>query len=254
MAHLAIVRSLLCFLIAVVPPLTASQHDRLNRAIDGRDQLDDAFFALLENVQQWNGDVGDAPIRLRPDYAALLADPARYRGDLCRLLGRIQQQTRLPPPNESVWEWFIRGDDRQPVLIYVAGLNSDQAYRDGQLIEIDARFCKRIDAIAMDGRQHSYSAFIGAFPRTINEAAAAPSLPPGQSDHLWIVSIPVGAMFIIFIGLLLYARRGTRQTLIGSRPKMALGTLADRDRLDSEDALPDDPAAALAELKRRAAP
>lgn len=255
MVHWMIVRSLLCVATGALPPLTNLQRESLDAAIDGEDQRDDAFSALLENVQQWNGEIGDAPIRLKPDYTAMLANPAAYRGDLCRLTGKIQQQTKLPPPNESVREWFIRGEDHRPILVYVADLNSGQSFRDGQLIEIDARFYKRIDAMAMDGRQRTYPAFVGAFPRTINEAPIAPKLSPAspQSDHLWIIAVPVGAMFIVFVGLWLYARRGPRRLPLGARREAAVNAAADRDQLDSGDGLPDDPAEALAELRRRAA-
>src|SRR5262249_25537285 len=150
----------LCWFVLMmggIDPLTPQQRERLNAVVDGPDQRDDGFAALLENVAAWTSDdPGDQPIRLQPDVQNMIDRPGAYRGDLCRIRGSIDQQRHLDPPDDHVSEWFIRSPERRAILVYVADLKQPQLFRDGDLVEIDARFYKRIDASARDGRMHSY--------------------------------------------------------------------------------------------------
>ena len=82
--------AMLLALLLSVPPLTDEQRVRLETAYDGRDHQEEAFVALLDNVRS----VGDDDlVRLRPDPDRLVAEPEAFRGDLCRLVGRIEQKT-----------------------------------------------------------------------------------------------------------------------------------------------------------------
>jgi hypothetical protein len=71
-------------------------------------------------------------------------------------------------------------------------------------------------------------------------------------ESLWLLAVPVGALIVVYFAL----SRGARSA---KRNRQAMPARARRFSpppeipLDADGALPDDPAAALAELKRRAA-
>jgi hypothetical protein len=246
----------LVFTMSGVAPLSLQQRERLSSVVDGPDQRDDGFAALVEHVAQWSRDgSGDEPIRLQPDIQAMIDRPASFRGDLCRIRGTIDQQRRLDPPNDRVWEWFVRGrgPERRPLLVYVVNLNQPQLFRDGDEIQIDARFYKRVDLAARDGRMRAYPAFVGALPTLAMPEGVAASAADRSMQRMMMIAGPIIAMLIAFAVLMVYARR---------RRPMAQPTLHHRETLpgaggspgvDESSGLPDDPAEALAELKRRAA-
>ncbi len=141
--------------LAAIEPLTDEQRVRLATAFDGRDHQEAAFVALVENVRLWTPGVGDAPIRLQPDLTAMLGDPEAYRGSLCQIAGRVQQQTPLSALYHGVTEWFVRDESGRPILVYVVGHEGDPTIGDGQAVVLHARFYKRVDDIARDGASHS---------------------------------------------------------------------------------------------------
>ncbi len=148
----------------------------------------------------------------------------------------LSQQSWLPAPHEDVAEWFIRDDRGRPILVYVSGLDRKHGFRDGMRVVLDARFYKRVEAEALDGRFHRYPAFVGELPLAAAGAGAS-------WGRLWVVAIPVAILLGVFLILLVYARAGA------PRPRPA--ARADWRPDDAED-LPRDPAEALAELRRRA--
>lgn len=243
-----VILAMVVCVLAAVPPLTQAQREALAAAQDGRDEKDAAFAALLENAAKWTAGAGDEPVRLEPDVDTMLADPARYRGDMCRIVGAIQQQTRLAAPYERVTEWFVRDASGRPLLVYVYGVaDTDEpgGFRDGQPVEIYARFWKRVEAEARDGLKRPYPAFVGALPKRPD--APSDILPTiGRVPLAW-VAIPVALLLIMFVIVLLMVRRSRS-------PARVAAAHADRPamQVDEGPALPDDPAAALDELRRRA--
>jgi hypothetical protein len=223
---------------AVIPPLTDGERARLASAADGLDRRGEAFAALVDNVSRWTPGAGDSALRADPDIERMLADPAAYRGDLCRIAGSIQQQTPLVEPYQDVSEWFVRDGAGRPIIVFVCGLAPDHGFREGRPVVILARFYKRIDARARDDRLHRYAAFVGAFPQP---GAAG----DGGWGRLWTVTIPVAVMLAVFLLLLLYARRG-------QGPMRARAATAGPWVEKGDEQLPEDPAEALAELRRRA--
>jgi hypothetical protein len=228
---------ILCLACAAIPPLTDDQRARLATAADGRDARDEAFAALVENVGAWAAAPGDAAPRPDPDLASMLDEPAAYRGELYRIVGSIQQQTPLAYPYEDVGEWALRDGAGRPILVYVCGLAADHGLGVGRRVAIPARFYKRVDAVARDGRLHRYPAFVGAFPR--------PAAAGEGWTRLWTVTVPVAIMLAVFLVLLLYARRGRG-------PMRARAPVAGPWDDQGDEPLPEDPAQALAELRRQA--
>ncbi len=233
---------IMSLLLAAVEPLTAGQRIRLQTAYDGRDHQEEAFVALLENIEAWTPGVGDAAIRLHLDLEAMMAEPEAFRGDLCRITGTIQQQTPLGRPYTGVAEWFLSDETDRLFLVFVTDVglekSSEELFAKGNHVTIVARFYKRLDALARDGTVHVYPAFVGRFPRTLMAADAA-------WGGLWAVAGPVAVMLVVFAILLGYARRGGR-----SRPHRV--PLAGELPTHGPENLPNDPAEALAELRRRA--
>ena len=228
-------------MLAVIPPLTDDERVRLATAYDGRDHQEEAFMALLEHVGRWSGRVGDTPVRLHPDFEAMVDDPDAYRGELCRVVGAIGQQTRLPAPYDAATEWFVRDDTGRPILVYVVGLDPAAPFRYGERIVILGRFYKRVEAVARDGVVRAYPALVGAFPRRLAAGAG------GEWGGLWVVAFPVAFMLVIFLVLFVYVTRRRRPT----HAYLALATHLAPDATEGPP-LPADPAEALAELRRRA--
>jgi hypothetical protein len=229
---------MMCVVLAVIPPLTDGERGRLETAVDGRDHREEAFAALLDNTRRWTPGAGDAAVHPEPNLEAMITDPGPWRGAVCRLAGRLEQMTPMAPPFEGVAEWVVRDDSGRPVLVYVQGLPPDHGFRAGRGVSMLARFYKRVDAVAQDGRVHSYPAFVGAWP----ESAVGADAPMTQ---LWAVVIPVAVMLGVFMALLFYARRDRPATRAHARSGGPWPT-------DPAEPLPPDPADALAELRRRA--
>jgi hypothetical protein len=228
---------IICLTFAAIPPLTGDERARLDGAVDGRDQRGEAFAALVENIDRWTPGAGDTAVRPDPDFEQMLAEPAAHRGQLFRVAGTIELQTPLAYPYESVSEWVVRDRSGRLALVFVCRLAPGHGFQPDRPVVIPARFYKRVDAVALDGRLHRYPAFVGAFPE--------PGAGGAGWGRLWMVTVPVAVMLVVFLLLLLYARRG--QGPMRARAG-ATGPWADR----GDEHLPDDPAQALAELRRQA--
>ncbi len=239
---------LLWFALATIPPLTEDQRVRLDTAYDGRDHQEEAFVALIENASGWTSGLGDVPVRLKPDIDAMVASPDVYRGELCRIAGVIQQRTRLERPHDQVWEWFVRDDDGRPILVYVVGLTAEDEslFDDGDQVGLIGRFYKRVDADARDGRTRSYPAFVTAVEQIGRAGLDGGADMKGLFTLAAVVLIAAGVLVVL---LVVVARRQRG----GSRPRRASGVVdGQAAEVDEGGSLPDDPAEALAELKRRA--
>ena len=234
-------------LLASVPPLTGEQRVRLDTAYDGRDHREEAFAALLEHVRTWTPGRVQLPVRLDPDLRAMTAAPGDFRGDLCRIAGRLERITPLSSPFDGVEEWCVGERDGPLALVYLprADAEADAPFVAGRRVVLLARFYKRIDAIALDGRSHSYPAFVGAFPRVASSGAATGWDPTGA---MWLAALLVATLGAMLMFVLLLARRARHRRLI-ARPRLPMESLAE---VDEGGPLPDDPAEALAELRRRA--
>jgi len=234
------------------PALTEEHRARLMQARDGGDHQEPAFFILLRSAAGFDGEVGDAPIRLAPDLDAMIERPADFRGDLCRVTGIIQQRTDLSGRYVGAVEWFLRDDAARPFIVYVARVDETRhplsGFHDGQRVEIVARFYKRMDAAARDGRERSYAAFVGARPRIVLPAAGGPG---SGAAMFWVVAIPAAVLLGVFLILVVYARRHREPGV--RRRRFAGGAAAgDVAALDLDHPLSDDPAEALGELHERA--
>jgi hypothetical protein len=108
-------------------------------------------------------------------------------------------------------------------------------------VVVAARFYKPVEFSARDGEVRRYAAFVGAHPRRAGASTT------GDLARLWLITVPVAVLFATFLTLLFITRRargaGTDRPLTRPDP---------HSEVDDTGPLPDDPAEALAELRRRA--
>lgn len=235
--------TLLFSFIAVVTPLTDADRIAIDTARDDRSYEDEAIAVLLTHAATWTAEpgVGEEPIRLTPDVAAMLKEPAKYRGALCRIEGRLEQRSGLAGSYAGADEWFVRMGDGTPVIVYLPVNDGMKQLRDGERIAINARFCKRMKFTARDETEHTYAAFVGAHPWRVGATAN-----PWQG--LWIPAALVMILLVAFMVVFAIVRKGTAARKAGARPMGRL--VSDETEMDAV-ALPSDPADALAELRRR---
>jgi hypothetical protein len=109
-----------------------------------------------------------------------------------------------------------------------------EAFDVGDVVRVYGRFYKRVEFTARDGVQRSYPAFVTAHPQRITGSAAS------AAPINWLVFyiLLVVALLAVFVVLMVFVRRTRRGG----------GTEA----MDGGEPLPDDPAEALRELRRRA--
>jgi hypothetical protein len=149
-----------------------------------------------------------------------------------------------------------------PVIVYVvtASADSQTAIASRQQVQIDARFYKRMHLAARDQQAHDYPAFVGRFPIALaGTASPSPNQPAASTprrglDVLAVIAGPVVLMMIVFVGMRMWIARKSRGGWNEHFPARGERWERDSPRLavDDEADLPDDPAAALAELRRRA--
>jgi hypothetical protein len=238
---------------AGIPPLNDDQQALLASAIDGRDHVEPAVWALLDNTKQWAGDLGDAPIRLRVDADALVSNPDARRGELFRVEGVIQSIEPLREPYKWIEAWFVRLESGRPALVYVdfrEGRGArERRFSEGDRVSIDARFYKRVDAVDRRGIAQSYPAFVGAWPRAVGGDrgwSSVAAVPPA------FLVAATAVLALVFVGVFIHARR----VRANGRARAHVARIHRPDSVVDDGAtdLPVDPAAALAELRRRSEP
>lgn len=240
---------------AAVPPLSAEEREVLAAAVDGPPGLDAALLALVDHVRRWPlrpggfPEAGDAPVRHRAEIDRILAAPGDYRGDLFLLEGVVQQQADAPSPQGELTECFIRDRSGRAMLVYLVGGRAEgrpgqrepDRLREGERIQVLARFGRVVRLSARDGRERPYPVLVGRVIRGLRPAG--PALP---LTVLVVVIVIMGSAFLLLLVLTRRSRARAPARWTGRAPPGA-------DRLDADPALPDDPAEALAELQRRAA-
>jgi hypothetical protein len=227
--------AVLAALVGAIPPLSDEQRIAIETAFDGRDHREAAFVALIDHARSWTPGLGEAAVRLDPDLGALVAAPAASRGDLVRIVGRLEQVHRLGPPYEAT-EWAVRNDADQVALVY---LPDAPAFDRGERVEVFARFYKRVVATDRSGAERAYAGFVGAHPRLLAPATSAMAM-------LVPLVVPVAVMLVVLVVLITVVRRQSRR---GAPVRVRA---AGEPAIEADAALPTDPAEALGELRRRA--
>jgi len=225
-------------LIGGIPPMTPEQRIAVETAVDGRGHRESAFVALMEHVLTWPAtiDVDDLPT---PDVEAMFTDPEVHRANAVRLTGTLLDHEPLPAPFDRAVVWYVRLHDDTPVALYLpvrATSLAGSPPAPGTTITCGARFYKRLDGEDRRGRRAQWLAFVGHVPRTVAPAGATTPVP---------MLIVVVVMLIACVYLLFLARR----PMVASRRQDHVDVM---DEVEVDAPLPEDPAAALDELRQRA--
>jgi hypothetical protein len=282
------VLAMLCLLtVGAIQPLTDDQQIQLATADDGAAVLDEgALYALLANVATWPAPASEAPApdlspsipgAIIPDYAALRADPGKFRGQLFQIEGKIGapadafKLVRAGPWGAELTRWVIATgqSDPQAVLVYLVGVAAHDQPALRAPVRIPARFYRLLHTNdPKTGEPLSFLTFIGAQPRVLAGAGAGAS---GQRLGPNAPSIPtLLLLLVVMAGALMFLLRRTMRLSLQPRPTTSQqhrreehqrrmqkhqppsAPTADADAdAGQAAALPDDPAAAMAELERR---
>ncbi|MAE60427.1 MAG: hypothetical protein CMJ49_03620 [Planctomycetaceae bacterium] len=263
-----IIAALLTATVGIVP-LTDSQRTRLDSADDhGRSHEEVAFYALIENVQTWDGALAGATV---PDYQVITDDPDTHRGQAMLIDGTLEAVIKgLPLSRHDVgpiqrWSIVVNAassdsdsnSDVPPGRVIVVYLTDPpqlplRAASHGFLVPQDsgtrvrlaARFYKLIDEPSLGAGMLTYPAFVGK-----SVAEVIPATTPGNARPIVIMGLTIGSLALIYVLIRIVSRRRRPASRRGRLPTDTLQ--ADDASHSSHTPLPEDPAAALDDLQRR---
>lgn len=218
------------------------------------------LYPLLENAWDWrSGDFAGAVV---PDYAAILADPASYRGRLFLIEGqfngvppgrsspRVTGLTRRGPWAEKLarWDIVVNADEKQAVLLYLVAAPATPD--SGAEVRSIGRFYKVWRTTDTVGGESDFLLFIG------RGAETAASMTADNTDSTYAV-VMLAIVLLLIVAFYVLRNRISRDRTTAPVTAAAQRLLHDRQtrRADNRnhDAanLPEDPVAALDELSRR---
>ena len=227
---------------------SAEQVEQLQAARDDQEIGESAFAVLVEVANHQDQSVNHSESTLvASDHSMILKDPARFRGQQFQLNGTLVMNTDvtrplgLKPGTRAIEEWVIRSDQGIPFIVYVLH-DGNRSSSVGQSVRLNGRFYKRLLIQARSGEMKNYLAFVSPGPTRI-------SRPPGlTAEHAWGIVVLVVFLGAIFLFVFVVTRRARRaREPINARVGHDLA-----DEVDDMRPLPQDPAIALGELKRRA--
>ena len=242
---------LLILALAALPPLSDSQRAQLDSANDSSPANDEAaLYPLLENALAWTpGDESGAAV---PDYAALLAEPAAYRGDLFLIEGEFAgRPRRIPLARSGQWgsgvtEWVVRvreDPDEVAVVYFVDPDGELEAPLRGTPIRTVARFYKVWSDRDLANEPTPFLIFVGRTPTVV----AVESSVQGPGMGGWVLTlIALAAGFYIL-----------RRYVVGLRQPRPLATRREFEAAiaeieeDDPPSLTEDPAEALDTMSRQ---
>ncbi len=254
---------------AAIPALTEAQVIQLDTAADGLRPDEPAWTGLLSSVATWDPAEavrGFVPGAAVPDYGKLLAEPGAYRGALLVIEGRYagrQRETRTQragPWGESLKEWGVvvrpepdeSGDESGDEFVAVVYLVDPEGRitppREGQTVRVLSRFYKTWTDVDADGVPRIYPVFVGRSATVVESA--------GSTGRGSIVVVGGVVVMAGLLGLVMLARK--RRAGRPSKRERVLERLRGAADEEGEETvsrsvnreLPDDPAAALAQLER----
>lgn len=225
---------------------SAEQVEQLQAARDDQ-EIGESAFAVLIEVANDGIQADDEVTIVASDLSVILKDPARFRGQQFQLNGTLVMNsdvTRplgLKPGTRAIEEWVVRSDKGIPFIVYVLH-DGNRSASVGQSVRLNGRFYKRLLLQARDGEMKKYLAFVSPGPTRT-------SRPRGlTAEHAWGVVVLVVFLGAIFLFVFFVTRRARRA---GAPITHRVGSdLA--NEVDDRRPLPQDPAIALGELKRRA--
>lgn len=243
-------------ILPALPPLSADRLEQVRTATDLRYGIDEpALYPLLRDALAWPaGDEAGAAV---PDYRALREDPAAHRGELALIEGElvmaprpVEGLARPGPWTGRLQQWIVLPDQKRDevIALYVVvpeGVDLP-APRVGRRVRVPARFYK-LWADEEHQPPRSYLAFVTSAAAIAPDAGGRAELPPTA------MIVAVLALVAVFFFVM---RRFSRVRDSAGRPEPVRDRAAAARRAAEAEArtgppLPEDPAAALDELRRR---
>ena len=145
---------------------------------------------------------------MRMMVEALMTSPSATRGELYRVEGQLLQERTMPAPHRDIQEWFLRLPSGEPVVVYLPARDAMALNADGQVVTIDARFYKVLEAIARDQQVRKYPAFFGRSPRLLAQTRSAVT---ERMDILILLGF-IAILVCVGLALIAYARRQMNST------------------------------------------
>lgn len=230
-------------LLALLTPPPLAEGDRLILAeavVDGQPLRSDAGLDLLSReVAAWAADV--APADAFTANVAL-ADPSGFRGRAFILSGLVRQSLDQPLGYDSLRLWTVMLEGEQPAVVFVhLPETPSPAEADiGQAVTLPVRFYKTAQCewiVDASGQPQTVPILVGVHP-----VLADPPQAEGLTSA-WPLLLAVLALAI----LVWMARRSSRQ----GQPAALNRRHPHGPEPGDDRPLPQDPAEALAELRRR---
>ncbi len=137
-----------------VSPIDENTRNRLQTVVDGPDTRGEGFAALVGHVQTWEGTATSA---VPPEMQSIIERPAKYRGGLFHISGKIELIEQLQSPWQGVCELFVRDQSGTVFGVYVVG---GSHFSLKQTIQAPALFYKNISIEGRDQQLRSYPTFI----------------------------------------------------------------------------------------------
>lgn len=249
-----------------LPDLTDTQAAQLATADDESSVIDGpALYPLLDNVSDWPA--GDESGAVVPDYSAIQADPAKYRGQIFLIEGQVAgpvqpiKTLRPGPWGETIEQWTIKhGPEWDDVaVVYVANPAKDVMPQ--TRVRMPARFYKIWNTSDRDGEASTFLVFVGNESKLGKQATQGVDLGDGGSGRAPQLIIG-GTLLLGGLAFTFFWRRLRRagskelksaQIMRKRREARALEQgEASSDEVEPEPPiLPEDPDAALEELAKR---
>ncbi|MFO0826584.1 MAG: hypothetical protein U0572_00400 [Phycisphaerales bacterium] len=219
------------------PSLSDEARAALSGCADGKDHNEEAFALLVGAIRDAARGSGGASLEANATQPApwdeLVAGNDEVRGRLVVFDGVVAQRSPLEDFWEDVEEWFVRLPDGRAICAYVVDPPANVAR--GRGVRLVGFLYKRVDAVDRSGKPRSYPAVVARV------VAAGPSFAAGS-----ILFGVVIAMLGIFVLLRWRVARMRRRD-----PSRAMPAESMASALDARRELPQDPAEALAALRRR---
>lgn len=237
-----------------VPPLTDQDRAQLETAQDGSARIDEAaLYPLLGNAMAW--EVADESGARIANYHALRQHPSDFRGQLFLIEGKVARSRRFAlnrpgPWGEAVTEWVVQFGPN-PADVAVVFFVDPQGTMPAPPIRTKVRAAARFYKVWADRDQHDQPTRFLVF---VAGRATTTSGRPGGPDPTGCGPGPARSELIVVVGLLLAVFFLLRRTLRPSLPqrRSPVQHRTGHDQLPEPDSpLPEDPADALAELRRR---
>ncbi len=178
-------------LLAVIPPLSADQRNTFEHVKDRDAEVDDGFYALLENASLWLHD--EQPAGAGLNIPAMLATPAEYRGLPFIIEGEylgldeVHKVKRSGPWDGKLEQWGIRIPEADAaVMVFL--VNPPPVPVVGQKVRLAGRFYKVWPVTDENtGLKLEYLVFVG-HSATVSTGRALPPLTDADRRGLTAIA------------------------------------------------------------------